>query len=188
MNKLYQGNKWVLLIRGLLAVILGIIMLMNIQSSVIGLLIFFGYYMIIEGLIKLTQGYVQRKAEAPSLPIILGGLGSVILGVLVFFFPGISAIILIALVATNALIQGVSDLTTGISSRDQLSSGWFWWLMFVGIAQIIFGIWIAFQPVIGGLTVVAVIGIYAFVVGLALIIQAFLGNSSSGSSGLAATA
>ena len=188
MDKLFQGKRWVLLIRGILAIILGILMLVNIQNSVVGLLIFLGYYMIIEGIVKLSQAYVHRKSGEPFVPILLTGLGSIILGCLVFFWPGISAIVVIALIATNAIIQGITDIFTAATSREQLPSSWFWMLLLGGVAQTLFGIWIVLQPVIGGLTVVAVIGIYALVIGLVLIFRAFQVNSGNGSSGSVAIA
>jgi len=56
-------------------------------------------------------------------------------------------------------------------ARKNLSQGRFWLLLIGGIAQILFGLWMIFQPAMGGLTIIAVIAAYAIVVGAILIIR-----------------
>ena len=181
MDTLFQGKWWALLLRGILAIILGIIMLANLSSTVMGLLIFIGYYLIIDGIIKLSQAYLHKQAGDNYWHSLLGGLLTIILGVLIFVWPEPSLIIILALISTNAIFQGASELIAAVNIRQEIQTNWYWWSIFTGIAQIIFGIWMIFHPVIGGLTVVTVIAIYALVVGVVLIIRAFQAKSGGGS-------
>ena len=109
------------------------------------------------------------------------------LGILVFAWPKLSAVILIALIATHAIYQGVSDIYAAIKMRPELITGWFWWSVIAGIAQVIFGIWMIFQPFIGGLAVIIVIGIYLIVLGIVLIVRSFQARSGGGVTSTAAT-
>lgn len=188
MKNLFQGKWWMLLLRGIIAIILGILLLFNLEESVMGVLIFIGYYLIIEGLIKISQAYMERKVGENMWPTLLAGLAAIILGIVVFFWPQLTAIILIALVATHAVFQGATDLYTVYTTRSEMKTGWLIWYLFAGIAQIIFGVWMVLQPVLGGLTIVAVIGIYGIVIGVVLIVLAFQTRSGRGGSGKVAIA
>jgi uncharacterized membrane protein HdeD (DUF308 family) len=62
------------------------------------------------------------------------------------------------------------------------------WLWFAGgVLQVLFGTLMIFQPVLGGLTLIAVIGAYAVVLGVILILKAFQ-ERSGGAGGLYAPA
>ena len=187
MDSLLQGKWWALLLRGILAIILGLILLANLSSSVMGVLIFIGYYLIIDGIIKLSQAYVQRASGINFRHTLIGGLVALALGVLVFAWPEMSAIVLIALVATHAIFQGVTDVYAVIKMRSEMKTGWFWWHVIAGIVQVIFGIWMIFQPLIGGLTVIIVIGIYLILLGIVLIVRSFQARSGGGLSSTATT-
>jgi uncharacterized membrane protein HdeD (DUF308 family) len=155
-------------------------MLANLTNTVMGVLIFIGYYLIIEGIIKLSQAYLQKQAGANFWHPLLGGLLAIALGVLVFTWPRPSVVIILALIATHAIFQGVSDIIAANQTKPDLRKSWYYWSIIAGIAQIIFGIWMVFQPIIGGFTVIIVIGIYAIVVGIVLIIRAFQARSGGG--------
>ena len=188
MTNIYQGKWWALLVRGIIAIILGILLLSNVKNSVMGVLIFIGYYLIIEGILKLSQAYMEHKTGENMWPTLLTGIAAIILGVLVFYWPQLTSVILIALIATHAIFQGAMDLYTTMKTRSEMSGGWFAWHIFAGIAQILFGIWMVLNPLLGGLTVVAVIGVYGLVVGVVLIVRAFQERSGRGGSGAVATA
>ena len=162
-------------------------MLANLSSSVMGVLIFIGYYLIIDGIIKLSQAYVQRGAGTDFRHTLIGGLVAIGLGVIVFAWPELSAIVLVALVATHAIYQGVTDVYAAVKMRPEMKTGWFWWSVFAGIAQVIFGIWMIFQPLIGGLAVIVVLGIYLIVLGIVLIIRSFQARSGGGLTSTATT-
>jgi len=93
----------------------------------------------------------------------------------------------VALIVTYAIVQGITDLVYTFKRREEVSSQWFWIHVLGGIVQLIFAIWMIFQPIFGGLTLIAVIGIYTIFLGITLIVRAF-NERSGGSSGLEATA
>ena len=170
---LTSGKWWVLLIRGIMAIIVGIVAIRESKGTIMVLVLFIGYYLIIEGIMKLYWAYVTRKAGDNMWPSLLSGLVSLILGVLAITWPQLTVVILIALIATHAIFQGGADIVSAIHGGGQLERVRFWLMMVGGIVQVLFGIWIIFNPIIGGLTVLTVIGFYAIVLGIVLIIRAF---------------
>jgi len=171
MSALMEG-KWTILIgRGILAIILGILMFLNLEAGVLAVLVILGVYAILDGIFKLWEVYLQNKNQQNYRHTLLAAVVSLVIGILIFSWPKITAVILIALIAAQVLIQGGSDIYSAIHERKYLSRGRFWLLLIGGIAQLLFGIWMIAQPAMGGLTIVAVIAAYAIVVGVILIIR-----------------
>lgn len=171
MNTLLQGKWTILIIRGILALILGIIMLLNLGAGVLTVLVILGVYALLDGIIKLGEAYTQNKAGRSYRHTLLSAAGSLAIGIMIFTWPKITAIILIALIAAQVLIQGGTDLYAAFRERRAIGRGRFWLLLIGGIAQLLFGLWMIAQPAMGGLTIVAVIAVYAIVVGVILIIR-----------------
>lgn len=178
-----NGNWWVLLLRGILAIVLGIFALINTTATVMILLIWLGLYAIVDGCLKAYSAVFKRVKTTSLWPDLLSGLGGILVGILIFVWPEITVVVLLALIATRAILQGISDILSAFRSRKDLKGIWFLLLLVGGLAEIIFGIWMIIQPQIAGLTVVAVIGIYAMVVGTILIFRSLeiLGGGGGGS-------
>ena len=171
MDNLMQGKWTTLIIRGVLALILGALMFMNLNAGVLAVLVILGVYAIVDGLLKLAEAYEQNKAQQSYRHTLLAAAVSIIIGIMIFAWPKISAVLLIALLAAHILIQGGSDLYAALRERKSLSRGRFWLLLIGGIAQLLFGVWMIAQPVLGGLTIIAVIAAYAMVIGVILILR-----------------
>jgi uncharacterized membrane protein HdeD (DUF308 family) len=171
MNTLMQGKWTILIIRGILALVLGVLMLLNLEAGVLAVLVVLGVYAILDGIFKLGEVYLQNKAQQSYRHTLLAATVSLAIGIMIFIWPKITAVILISLVAAQALIQGASDIYAAVRERKYLSRGRFWLLLISGIAQLLFGLWMIAQPALGGLTIVAVIAAYAIVVGVILIIR-----------------
>lgn len=171
MNVLMEGKWTILIARGILAIILGILMFLNLQVGVLTVLAILGVYAILDGILKLGEVYLQNKNQQNYRHTLLAAAVSLVIGILIFSWPRITAVILIALIAAQALIQGVSDIFAAVRERKYLSRGRFWLLLVGGIAQLLFGFWMIAQPAIGGLTIIAVIAASAIVIGVILIIR-----------------
>jgi uncharacterized membrane protein HdeD (DUF308 family) len=171
MNTLMQGKWTILILRGILALILGVLMLLNLGAGVLAVLVILGVYATLDGIFKLGEVYAQIKAGQSYRHILLSAAVSIIIGIMIFVWPKITAVVLIALIATQVLIQGGSDIFSAIRERKALNKGRFCLLVVGGIAQFLFGLWMIAQPAMGGLTIIAVIAAYAMVVGAILIVR-----------------
>ena len=171
MINLMQGKWSMLILRGILALILGMLMFLNLGAGALAVLVILGIYAILDGVFKLGEAIAKNKAQERYRHTLLAAAGSLAIGVMIFLWPKISAVILISLLAAHILIQGGVDLYAAVREQQSLGRARFWLLLIGGIAQLLFGIWMILQPALGGLTIVAVIAAYAMVIGVILIIR-----------------
>ena len=171
MTNMMQGKWTTLILRGVLALVLGALMFMNLQAGALAVLVILGIYAILDGIFKLGEVYAKIKAQESYRHALFSAAVSLVCGIAIFVWPQISVVILIALLAALILIQGGVDLYAALRERKSLKRSRFWLLLIGGIAQLLFGVWMIAQPVLGGLTIIAVIAAYAMVIGVILIIR-----------------
>lgn len=162
----FASNWWVLLLRGILAVLFGIIAFALPGLTLVTLVLLYGAYALVDGLIAL---WVGGKSRAWSL--LLAGIIGVLFGIYTFLFPGITAVALLYLIAAWAIFRGVLEIVTAMRLRREISYEWA--LVLGGIISILFGLVLFANPAAGALAMVWLIGAYAVVFGLAMIILAF---------------
>jgi uncharacterized membrane protein HdeD (DUF308 family) len=174
-----QAKWWVLLIKGILFVVLGVIAIANIKATAVALLLWLGYYFLIQSLIEFADAWFQRQAGGQLWPPLLRGLLNLLLGLLVFLLPTATIILVIVLIVTYAIVQGVIDLFFAVRFRKELETGELVLLWLSGFAQLFFAFWMIFHPLLGGLALIIVIGIYAIVLGILYTLQALLSRFGS---------
>lgn len=160
------SNWWLLLIRGILAVLFGLMAFAWPALTLVTLVLLYGAYALVDGL---TAIWVGAKSRAWAL--LLFGLLGVIVGIYTLFFPGVTAIVLLYLIAAWAFVRGIFEIVTAIQLRKEISNEWV--LIISGIISIIFGVVLIANPGAGALAMVLVIGAFALVFGVIMIILAF---------------
>jgi uncharacterized membrane protein HdeD (DUF308 family) len=171
----FAKNWWVLLIRGILAVLFGIMAFTLPDLTLVTLVLLYGVYAFADGL---TAIFVGGSARAWWF-VLLGVLG-VIVGVFTFIYPGITAVALLYLIAAWAVVRGVFEIVTAIKLRKEISNEWL--LVIAGVLSVLFGVALVANPAAGVLAVVWIIGTYAFIFGLMMIVLAFRLRGLSGRS------
>ena len=168
MLELLARNWWALALRGVLAVLFGILTLWIPGLTLFYLVLLFGAYTVLEGVFNIVSAL---RAPGHHWPLILEGILSIAAGVLTFFWPGITALVLLYLIAFWAIFTGILEITAGIRLRRHITNEWL--LILMGVLSILFGILILLQPGTGALAIVLWIGAYAVVFGATLIALAF---------------
>ena len=168
MVELLARNWWALALRGLLAVLFGILTLWIPGLTLFYLVMLFGAYTILEGIFNLISAF---RAPGHHWPLILEGILSIGAGAVTFVWPGITALVLLYLIAFWAIFTGVLEITAGIRLRRYITNEWL--LILMGVLSILFGVLILLRPGTGALAIVLWIGAYGVVFGLALIVLAF---------------
>jgi uncharacterized membrane protein HdeD (DUF308 family) len=162
---------WIMGLRGLIAVLFGLIAVVRPFSTLLVLVLFFGAYALVNGVIVAIIAFQERKAFARWWVLLLEGLVGIIAGVLTFLSPYFAALVLLYVIAAWAIVTGVLELATAFS-------GWLpvaleWSLGLAGILSVLLGVFLILQPVAGLFGLVWLIGVYALAYGILLIIRAF---------------
>jgi uncharacterized membrane protein HdeD (DUF308 family) len=170
LNLLARNWGWVML-RGVAALIFGLLTLFNPGISLVVLVIFFGAYAIVDGIFAIISALANRREERHWGALLVNGLISLAIGIVTFIWPGITAFALLYLIAAWALITGIMEIATAIRLREIIRGEWL--LILAGALSILFGILLFVRPGAGALAVVLWIGAYAVVFGILLIVLAF---------------
>jgi uncharacterized membrane protein HdeD (DUF308 family) len=157
---------WVLLIRGILAVLFGIMAFALPGPTLLALVLLFGIYVLMDGLVVLWVGAGSR-----AWWLVIAGILGVIVGILTFIYPGITTIALLCLIAAWAILGGLLAIVGAIQLRKEISNEWA--LIIGGIISILFGIVLVANAAAGALAMVWTIGVFAFVFGVMMIVLAF---------------
>lgn len=162
----YARHWWVLLVRGLFAVLFGVAAFAWPGPTLVALVFLYGAYALVDGVTALWTG-----AFARAWWLVLSGLLGIAVGVGTFIYPGITAVALFYLIAAWAIIRGVFEIAAAIEFRKEIRGEWV--LITGGICSIIFGVVLVAYPAPGVLALVWLIGAYALVFGVVMIVLAF---------------
>ena len=160
-----------LAMRGIVAVIFGILAIMATQFMLDFLVYVFGFFAIITGIINAGVGISSERSELPKWLLVTTGVLGILLGIFALLTPLIIAMTITMFIAAWALITGVSDLGLAVSNKTAPHRAL---LALSGIIGILFAIVLVLTPILGAYAIVIVLGIFALVFG---VISIFLGLS-----------
>jgi len=164
----YGVNWWATLIRGIVFIIFGLAALVWPGITLFVLIVLFGAFALVEGIATIVQALRRTERGGGFWARIAGGVIGILVGLGVFFYPGITALLLVYIIAGWAIATGVLDIIAGISLRDKIKGEW--WLVAAGVVSLLFGFLIAINPGAGALALVVIIGIYALIAGILLLV------------------
>ena len=167
-----MATNWrALALRGLIALLFGLVVLFwpGLVAAVLALL--FGIYAALDGAITLVPALrYQERGTQRTLPLAEGAVG-IVAGLVAILSPGLTSSGLVYVIAGWALLTGVLKILTAVLLRTQVENGWL--LAGSGALSVLFGVLLV---VLAGSDVpylAPFIGGFAVVVGLALIVFAF---------------
>jgi uncharacterized membrane protein HdeD (DUF308 family) len=163
-------NWWGLVLRGLVAILFGVLTLALPGLTLAALVFLFGGFALVEGVINAASAIRARHGQTRWWVLLIEGLVSVAAGLLTFIWPGITALALVFVIGVWALIHGGLAIAAAIHLRKQIRGEWL--LALSGIASIVLGVLLLIHPGAGALAMIVWIAAYAIISGLALI---FLG-------------
>ena len=162
-----SSNWWLLALRGALAVIFGVAAFVWPGLTFEVLVLLFGAYAFIDGVIMFSFGLMAAGDKQQWWPMVLGGIIGIAVGVLTFAQPAAMALALVYVVGAWAIVTGLLEIVAAIRLRDVISNEW---LMGVSAGlSILFGALVLYQPNAGALTLVWLFGLYAILAGVSQI-------------------
>ncbi|PYK09619.1 MAG: hypothetical protein DME65_11600 [Verrucomicrobia bacterium] len=159
-----RRHWWVPVIRGIAAIIFGIMAFAYPGLTVATLVLFFGAWVLIDGIFRVV-GAIGHHGSDPDWGwhLIIGIVG-IVVGLLTFHAPQITALALIIYIAAWALMIGASEIVLAIKMRREIKGEWF--LILMGLASLVFAVLLLWNPIAGAAAVIWLIAWYAVVFGI----------------------
>ena len=162
------SRNWsMVVVRGVIAILFGVIAFIAPGISLTGLVLVWGAYAVVDGIFAFITAMRRREAGNTWGFLLFEGLIGIFAGVLTFVWPGITALVLLYVIAFWGLVTGVLEIVTAVRLRKVISGEWM--LLLAGIASLLFGLLLLAYPKAGALAVVFWIGAYAIFFGVMLV-------------------
>ena len=164
-------NWWTFLVRGIIAVLFGVAAFLWPGLTIATLVIVFGAYVVIDGILAIIDGISSRESNDRWWLQILIGIAGIVVGLWAMAFPGLTAVGLMYFIAAWWLVTGVLQIIFAIRVRKEITNEWI--LILSGALSAILGLIFMIFPGSGALSLIWIIGLYAILFGILLIILAF---------------
>jgi uncharacterized membrane protein HdeD (DUF308 family) len=158
---------WILLLRGISATVFGVLAIVWPGITLLTLVIIYGAVALIDGIAGIALGVRGGVDGRTWWGMILLGLLGVIAGAVTFVWPGLTAVVLLVIIALWAIVRGVLEIIGAITLRKIIQGEWL--LILSGVLSIGFGVLLLLQPAAGALAVMWLIGIYMIAFGITTI-------------------
>ena len=162
---------WMTLLRGLFWILFGVILFARPGISLLSLTLALGVILFIDGIIEVANAVSGRKENDDWWILLLVGLAGIVIGVMTFYNPQVTALAVVYYVAIWAIATGLLEIVAAVRLRRQIQGEV--WLVLAGIASVIFGGLLITRPGTGALTILWLIAAYAIVFGVMLLFLAF---------------
>jgi len=164
-------NWWLVALRGTLAVIFGVVAFAWPGITFEALVLLFGAYMFVDGILVFTFGLMAAGDGGQWWPLVLSGILGIGLGVLTFARPEAIGTALVYVVGFWAIVTGLLEIVAAIRLRDVISGEWMMGLS--GALSALFGVLVVAQPNSGAIALVYLFGLYAIFAGITQIALGF---------------
>lgn len=169
-NQLFR-NWWLFAVRGVLAIIFGLLAMIWPGSAMLVLVLLFGAFALLDGIFAVAVGIASHGYFERWWAVLLEGLSGIVIGILTFFWPTMTALALLYFIAAWAIITGILEIVAAIKFRRVIPGEWA--MILNGLLSFILGALLFISPAAGVLGLVWLIGIYAIVAGVTEMIFAF---------------
>jgi len=158
---------WALVLRGVAAVIFGVLALLYPPGAIAALVALFGAYALVDGVFNIVAAVRTPRGGERWGWLLFEGIVSVLAGLVTLFWPGPTALALIILIGSWSIVTGIAEIAAAILLRKQIRGEWL--LALSGVLSVAFGILIYAAPAAGALAIAIWVGAYAIAFGALLI-------------------
>jgi uncharacterized membrane protein HdeD (DUF308 family) len=162
---------WHFAVRGVLAIVFGLMALIWPDSTKIALVLLFGAFVLADGIFTMATGIESRKFFKQWWTLLLEGLTGIVIAVLAFVWPEVTARVLLYFIGAWAILTGIFEIMAAIELRDLIVGESV--MMLYGLLSIVLGVLLFAFPEAGAVSLAWAIGFYAIFAGIMEIVFAF---------------
>lgn len=155
---------WTVALRGVVAIAFGILALMRPSYAFLSLVILFGIYAIMDGILAFSIGKTPLVSKGAMYT---RGVISILAGLIALALPQVTGLVLLLVIAAWAVAAGIVEIYGAIKMRREIDHEWL--LGFEGALSIIFGVLLFVAPLAGAIVLGLWVGIYALILGGVLV-------------------
>jgi uncharacterized membrane protein HdeD (DUF308 family) len=164
-------NWWALVLRGFFDVLFGIAAFVWPGITLAVLVLLYGAFALVDGSFAIAAVLVGRTRGMPSWALLVEGLAGIAVGAITFFWPGITQLALLFLIAAWAVVTGVFEIVAAVRLRKEIRGEWL--LALSGVLSVAVGVALVVNPGAGLLAISWMIGTYAIIFGVLFIVLGF---------------
>jgi uncharacterized membrane protein HdeD (DUF308 family) len=170
-TKIVSQMWWSLVLRGALAVLFGIVALFYTGQTLLALVFVFGFFALLNGILAIVAAVRAGEAHLRWGLLAFSGIIGVAAGLVSFIWPGLTALALVYIVASWAIITGVAEIAFALAVPEALPQPWLAGIS--GALSVLFGFLLAVWPRSGAVTLTWLLGIYAIAYGISQLYNAY---------------
>lgn len=167
MLDIFLRSWWVLILRGLFAVILGLMALVWPDITVFVIVTILGAFLLLDGLIEIWVGFLGRGHHAEWWTDALLGVLAALAGVAILAWPGVTALGLMIFIGASLVVYGAIMAYQAIRLRAELANEWL--VLATGAATFVLGLGFMVYPRAGAAVLGLLTGAWLVVFGVLLI-------------------
>jgi uncharacterized membrane protein HdeD (DUF308 family) len=171
MFNLITRNWWAIALRGLVAMVFGIAAFVWPGITLWKLVALFGGYALINGIFAVIEAFGRDVSRERWWALLFEGVVGILIGIVALTWPGMTAMGLLYLIAFWAIVTGVFEIITAVRLRHEIRGEWI--MALIAILSMAFGFLLVAFPAQGALSVILIIGAFAFALGALMIALAF---------------
>jgi uncharacterized membrane protein HdeD (DUF308 family) len=169
-DALLASNWWAAAIRGVSAIVLGLLIILMPAVTLLGLVTIFAVYCLVDGVFAIVLAIRGATRHQRWGWLAFNGIVSLAIAAMALFYPYVTMFALAILFAAWALVSGAATIVAAVKLSRSHGR---WWLIASGVIAVLFGLFMLFLPTLGMLTLAYVIGFQAIFAGTALLVLAF---------------
>jgi uncharacterized membrane protein HdeD (DUF308 family) len=167
----FTDKWWAEVIRGIAAVVFGLMAFAVPGITVGALVLLFAAYAMVDGIFALAAAIGRPGRTGHWGAMLLRGVLGILASITAVVWPGITALALLYVIAAWAIVTGVVEISAAIRLRKVITNEWL--LIISGVVSVLFGLALIARPGVGILAVVWLIGAYAMIFGVLMIALGF---------------
>lgn len=171
MREMLAEFWWVLVLRGVAAIVFGVLAFFWPGLTIEVLIAFFGAYMLVDGVFGAIAAVSGRRHAAHWVLMLLEGLLGIAIGIMTFVAPAVTGLALLLWIGAWAILTGVIEVVQAIRLRKEIEGEF--WLALAGLLSVGFGVLLLAFPLAGAIAVLWVLASYAVAFGIVLVILGF---------------